>query len=855
MSAPAPKGYQREAVANALEIFRYAESQFRQASDDASRAAATAFNGCLLLEAPTGSGKTLMAGMIAETLAAPDRDSNARIVWFWFTPFAGLVEQTKGAIKSTFAGLCVRDLQCDRKTRGTRSGDLFVSTWSSVAASNATTRKVRSGGEFVLALDDLIAELRADGFRIGAVVDEAHHGFARATEAVRFYRESLKPDFTLLVTSTPDEQDVEKFKKATGIEHLHRIRVSRMEAVDAGLIKDGIKSIAYLAADDQKELIDFGMTALADGWGMHNAIKQGLQAAGIGLVPLMLVQVGNNNSAVAEARTRLASLGVQESKIAWYTADDPNDDLLAVAIDEKKEVLIFKVAVALGFDAPRAFTLVSMRGAKDTDFGIQVVGRILRVHGRLQGPTLEKKLPELLRCGYVFLADSANQSGMVHAGEKINAIQSELSHVCPFTMVVKVAGTNEIQVSHNGQAQLLSHPYSPPVWPTPAPGEYIAADGGPVASVTPAWGTTGILTNLMLMPSEAAPQRVVAIEAPRTVSLLSGTRHFFIRDGVPRVYRSEQLPLSTSDLLTCISANIAIDDKAFNAGFRQSVKVTRQTVDLFDGGEVTAAVQARLSDSEIVVYVDESGDHGMQNIDKDYPVFVLAFCVFHKKHYTRRVVPDIEDLKFKYFGHDLIVLHENEIRRQTGAFTQFTNRKLRSHFMSDLTGVIESSNFILISCVIDKIALKATLKGKVSNTLNPYHIALGFCLETLFDFLCEKGQQHRLTHVIVERRGSKEDDELELEFRRMCDGATKLRAPLPFDIIFGDKKVNSTGLQLADLVARPIGMSLVKQGQNNRAFDALKRKFYCSGGRENVGAGFENWGLKIYPEPESEKPR
>ena len=45
MSAPAPKGYQREAVANALEIFRYSESQFRQAGDDASRAAATAHPG------------------------------------------------------------------------------------------------------------------------------------------------------------------------------------------------------------------------------------------------------------------------------------------------------------------------------------------------------------------------------------------------------------------------------------------------------------------------------------------------------------------------------------------------------------------------------------------------------------------------------------------------------------------------------------------------------------------------------------------------------------------------------------------------------------------------------------------
>ena len=599
MSAPAPKGYQREAVVNALEIFRYAESQFRQAGDDASRAAATAFNGCLLLEAPTGSGKTLMAGMIAETFAAPDRDSNARIVWFWFTPFATLVEQAKGAIKSTFVGLRVRDLQGDRKTRGTKSGDVYVTTWASVAASNAATRKVRSGGEFVLSLDDLIAELRADGFRIGAVVDEAHHGFATAKEAVRFYRESLKPDFTLMVTATPDDADVEKFKKAAGIGHLHRISVSRKEAVDAGLIKDGIKSIAYLAADDQKELVDFAATALADGWGMHNAIKQGLQTAGIGLVPLMLVQVANNNKAVDDARARLAAMGVQESKIAWYTADDPNDDLLSVAIDERKEVLIFKVAVALGFDAPRAFTLVSMRGAKDTDFGIQVVGRILRVHSRLQGLTLEKTLPELLRCGYVFLADAANQSGLVNAGEKINAIQSELSHVCPFTMVVKVAGTNEIQVSHNGQSQLLSVPYTPPLWHATATDVNIAADGVPFAGVSPAWQQTGILTNLVLMQSPSAPPVASSPAAPKMAPLLSGNRRFAIREDVPRVYRSEQSPLSTDDLLTCIAANIAIDDKAFSAGFRQSVKVTRQTVDLFEGSEEMQTMNARLSDAEI----------------------------------------------------------------------------------------------------------------------------------------------------------------------------------------------------------------------------------------------------------------
>jgi hypothetical protein len=27
----------------------------------------------------------------------------------------------------------------------------------------------------------------------------------------------------------------------------------------------------------------------------------------------------------------------------------------------------------------------------------------------------------------------------------------------------------------------------------------------------------------------------------------------------------------------------------------------------------------------------------------------------------------------------------------------------------------------------------------------------------------------------------------------------------------------------------------------------LKRKFFCSGGRERLGEGYENWGLKIFP--------
>jgi hypothetical protein len=256
--------------------------------------------------------------------------------------------------------------------------------------------------------------------------------------------------------------------------------------------------------------------------------------------------------------------------------------------------------------------------------------------------------------------------------------------------------------------------------------------------------------------------------------------------------------------------------------------------------------------SDFIIYVDESGDHGMQKLDPYYPIFVLAFCVFHKRHYCEKVIPAVQKFKFNHMGHDLIGLHELEIRKEKGAFSSlFISREHKHAFLEELTGLIAASNFVLISCVIDK----TLLREKQVPADNPYHLALGFCLEALYEFLREKNQQSALTHVIFERRGRREDNELELEFRRMCGGANRLGIQLPFDIVFATKQVNSTGLQLADLVARPIGMSVLRAGQENRAFDVLKRKFYCSGGRSNVGEGFENWGLKIFPAPESEKPR
>lgn len=241
----------------------------------------------------------------------------------------------------------------------------------------------------------------------------------------------------------------------------------------------------------------------------------------------------------------------------------------------------------------------------------------------------------------------------------------------------------------------------------------------------------------------------------------------------------------------------------------------------------------------------------MQTVDDQYPLFVLAFCVFHKRHYSEQVVSALEKFKFNYFGHDQVILHENEIRKEKGAFTIFRNREQKFQFLDELTGIIEHSNFILIGCVIDK----RSLRKQADIDSNPYHLALGFCLETLYEFLQEKEQHDKKTFVVVECRGKKEDDDLELEFRRICDGNNRLNKSLPFEVLFSDKKAMSSGLQLADLVARPIGLSVLRPGQENRAFDVLRRKFYCDGGRAGVGKGYEGLGLKIYPDPESEKPR
>jgi hypothetical protein len=235
-----------------------------------------------------------------------------------------------------------------------------------------------------------------------------------------------------------------------------------------------------------------------------------------------------------------------------------------------------------------------------------------------------------------------------------------------------------------------------------------------------------------------------------------------------------------------------------------------------------------------IAYVDESGDHGLAPLDVQYPIFVLALCVCSKPPYLRQLVPAFKSLKFQQFGHDMVVLHEHAIRKRLGPFS-FNDVGRRVRFVEDLTSVIADGEFCIIASAIDKARWASqTTAG------NPYHLALGLCLEALYELMLERREADPVTHVVVECRGPKEDRELATAFEAICAGANRWGKVLPFAIVFAHKQSNSTGLQLADLVARPIGLSVLRPGRENRAFDVLRHKIHR---------------LIVFPGSENKRPR
>lgn len=591
------KKFQADAVENAEAHIDYCLTELGKLGatslDDKNRLLIIRQSGTVLFEAPTGTGKTLMAGSVVERISR-----NHKILWLWVAPFAGLIDQAESTIRIEFPHLRPKSLESERRSASLRAGDVFVTTWQSVAVREASSRKVRTDTESLASLDNLLLDAREQNFRVGVVIDEAHHSFRGRSQAFEFYKNVIVPDVTIMATATPRDKDVETFKKETGTAQVNTIRISREQGYGAGLIKKGVK-VGVLQADASVEgLIDFKKTAVAQGVKVHKRLQTILGENGLSVTPLLLVQVDDTADSVKEAENMLLGMGFTPDQIRSHTAAEPDPHLMTIAYDETVEVLIFKMAVATGFDVPRAFTLVSLRRSRDPDFGIQIVGRIMRVDRRLQG---RKDLPEELNHGYVFLANKEDQSGLLSAADKINSIKGELAPLTRNVTIVNIPSGPTAQVTHRGgqtHFPLSPEPSDDSDGGTSDASETMGASSGD-GGRPPDLGDA-VLAQMGLFPGFSTQGSGTNTSGPTTYTAVPDAIRLRTDLPVPPRFQRAVVDRKHDDIVSEIVARFRFEPSVVNKAFKEATTVLLEVIDIFQKTkELPEKISAALAQSQI----------------------------------------------------------------------------------------------------------------------------------------------------------------------------------------------------------------------------------------------------------------
>lgn len=232
------------------------------------------------------------------------------------------------------------------------------------------------------------------------------------------------------------------------------------------------------------------------------------------------------------------------------------------------------------------------------------------------------------------------------------------------------------------------------------------------------------------------------------------------------------------------------------------------------------AAERAAEPAKTIVFADESGDNGSRSIDPDFPLFVLALCLFDVDYYIHKVCPQLQEIKFKYFAHDGVIFHERDIRKQLGPFSILREMSVRTDFQKDLSLLIDSLNFHIFAVIIDK-------RDYVSSSLaasDMYSVAMEASLRQLGGYLDSADARVTDTAMLFESRGTQEDRALENAFIHATTMGPHHVRGSRFTFHCIAKRSNSLGLQLSDLVARPLGVATLRPDQPNRAHDIILRK-------------------------------
>ncbi|MEZ6331171.1 MAG: DEAD/DEAH box helicase family protein [Candidatus Saccharimonadales bacterium] len=394
-----------------------------------------------VFKAPTGSGKTIMMAELLQRLSEEDLPKEYVFVW---TSLYDLHSQSKAKLASYLRDTRYNLLSLDEITQDALSEDsiLFVN-WHSLTTtrqngdssqrewSNVYVKDREDGRSIV----DVLEKTREAGRQIILIVDEAHRNYL-TENSQRFIAEVIKPKLTIEVSATPliSVSAEDMMSKKAGY-----VSVPFDDVVGSGLIKQetsinqAIGDYVDIAGSADELVVEAALAKRAELTSLYVQND-------IPVNPLVLVQLPSDSEKTStldksvreEVEQQLAKHGItyESGKLAVWLSDDKQNLELIEKNRSEVEVLIFKEAVAVGWDCPRAQVLVMLRAIRSLTFEIQTVGRILRMP--------EAKHYEVAELNKAFVYSNIAGININNKPEDLDFFKTHFAH--------KKAGINDVQL-------------------------------------------------------------------------------------------------------------------------------------------------------------------------------------------------------------------------------------------------------------------------------------------------------------------------------------------------------------------------------------------------------------------------
>ena len=374
----------------------------------------------MVFKAPTGSGKTVMVSAMMDELQRELKESGeckyTRVAWVWIAPNK-LHQQSYRSMRNFFSETrSLRPVMFDEceHLEGLRDGEVLFLNWESINKDNAVLIR---DNEQNRTLYELLRRTRIEhDIPVVVIIDEEHMFGGRNAVKSEKVLANINPDIELRVSATP----------ITG--GCDTVVVQRQEVVDEEMIKKGVQLNPDIRSDREQSDLTVNQRLLKRALQKLDELAKQLKEYGIN--PLLLVQLPNDNSEslsreettiADEVKQYLSTPGIDITEengglAVWLSKEKSPNLANIVHNDDATKVLLFKQAIALGWDCPRAAVLLIFRELKSMTFTTQTVGRILRM------PQQHFYNDERLNYGYVYTNLSADIISVV--GDDMNYISS-----------------------------------------------------------------------------------------------------------------------------------------------------------------------------------------------------------------------------------------------------------------------------------------------------------------------------------------------------------------------------------------------------------------------------------------------